>query len=112
MGMRTWIRPAGGLALTLVLILLSSGSSQAANRRNLGPVLPNPDIVVKTTIGQREAGPAPLPSTGDDDMPSRTPRPTIPGTVGKTSGEGNSVWNLREWVASWRLAVMKMMRAW
>lgn len=114
MGMRMWFRPAGGLALTLVLVLLSSGSSLAANRRNLGLAPPDPDVVVKSTIGPRDAGPAPLPNTGDDDTPSRETRPprgTGSGTAGKTSGEWN-VWNLREWMASWRLAVMKMFRAW
>ena len=112
MGMRMWFRPAGGLALTLVLILLSTGTSLAASRRNQGPVLPDPDIVVKTTIGLRDAGPSPLPNTGDDDTPNRETRPMRPGTVaGKTSGERN-VWNLSEWAASFRLAVMRMFRAW
>jgi len=115
MGMRMWFRPASGLALTLVLVLLSSGSSLAANRQNLGPVPPDPDVVVKSTIGPRNSGPAPLPNTGDDDTPSRETRPPRgpgSGTVNsKTSGEW-SVWNLREWMASWRLAVMKMFRAW
>lgn len=110
--MRMWFRPAGGLALTLVFILLSSGSSLAANRRNLGSVLPDPDVVVKVTIGPRDAGPAPLPTTGDDDSPNREQRPVRPGTVnGKTSGERN-VWNMSEWAASFRLAVMRMLRAW
>jgi len=112
MGMRMWFRPAGGLALTLVLVLLSSGSSLAANRRNLGIFPPDPDVVVKSTTGLRDSGPAPLPNTGDDDSPSRTTRPT-PGTVGagKTSGEG-SAWNWGEWVASVRMWVLKMFRAW
>jgi hypothetical protein len=115
MGMRMWLRPASGLALTLVLVLLSSGSSLAANRRNLGIFPPNPDVVVKSTIGLRDSGPAPLPNTGDDDTPSRETRPprgTGSGSMsGKTSGE-TYVWNLRDWMASWRLAVMKMFRAW